>query len=86
MHPGPPSYFSPYMIQNLSNGKKNEYITDRVTKEATNFIQNHVSKTKDKPFFLSLWHFGVHAPYQAPRKLIAKYEAKKIQEVKKNVR
>ena len=73
-HPGPPSYFSPYKIPNLSNGEKHEYITDRVTKEAVNFLNN---QTKGKPFFLNVWQYGVHAPYQAPKELIAKYAAKK---------
>ena len=68
-HPGPPSYFSPYKIPNLPNGEKNEYITDRVTKEAINFLNN---QSKDKPFFLNIWQYGVHAPYQAPKELIAK--------------
>lgn len=80
-HPGPPSYFSPYKIPNLPNGEKNEYITDRVTKEALNFLNN---QTKDKPFYLNVWQYGVHAPYQAPKELIAKYAAKKDPRGKQN--
>ena len=80
-HPGPPSYFSPYKIPNLPNGEKHEYITDRVTKEAINFLEN---QTKDQPFFLNVWQYGVHAPYQAPKALIAKYEAKKDPRGKQN--
>lgn len=71
-HPGPPSYFSPYKIDNLPNGEEHEYITDRVTKEALKFLDNH----QNEPFFLNLWHFGVHAPYQAPLDLIDKYSNK----------
>ncbi|SOE23187.1 Arylsulfatase A [Spirosomataceae bacterium TFI 002] len=80
-HPGPPSYFSPYGIPNLENGEKNEYITDRVTKEAVNFLNN---QTKDKPFLLHVWQYGVHAPYQAPLDLIDKYTAKKDPRGKQN--
>lgn len=73
-HPGPPSYFSPYKIANLPNGEKNEYITDRVTKESIHFLRN---QPKDKPFLLNVWQYGVHAPYQAPKTLIEKYASKK---------
>ncbi|WP_147676351.1 sulfatase [Algibacter pacificus] len=73
-HPGPPSYFSPYKIANLPNGEKNEYITDRVTKETVKFLKN---QPKNKPFLLNVWQYGVHAPYQAPKALIEKYASKK---------
>ncbi|CAH1001858.1 Arylsulfatase [Neolewinella maritima] len=72
MHPGPPSYFAPYRIANLPEGGQHEYITDRLTIEATNFLDT----IGEQPFFLNLWHFGVHAPYQAPLDLIAKYEGR----------
>lgn len=66
-------YFSPYDNPNLSNGPKGEYITDRLTSEAINFIdQQH-----GKPFFLYLSHFSVHTPIQAKADLIKKYKNKK---------
>ncbi len=71
-HPGPPSFFSPYRIPNLPDGPEHEYITDRITYEAMDFMAAH----KDEPFFLNFWQFGVHAPFQAPRDLIDKYAAK----------
>lgn len=37
MHPGPPSFFSPYRIANLPDGPEYEYITDRITYEAMDF-------------------------------------------------
>jgi arylsulfatase A-like enzyme len=49
-----------------------EYLTDRLTEEAEQFIE----KNKDKPFFLYLAHYGVHTPYQAKAEVIAKYKAK----------
>ncbi|OGV70509.1 MAG: N-acetylgalactosamine 6-sulfate sulfatase [Lentisphaerae bacterium RIFOXYA12_FULL_48_11] len=69
--PGPPSYFSPYGVQsdgepkgkshigNITDGPVGEYITDRVTDEALKFIESN----KDQPFFLNLWHYGVHGPW-----------------------
>ena len=72
--PGPPSYFSPYRFRTgtVTNGPKGEYITDRVTAEACTYLAAH----KDEPFFLCLWHYAVHAPFQAKDKLVAKYRQK----------
>jgi arylsulfatase A len=68
----PPSYFSPYKIDTLVDGKPGEYITDRLTDEAIGFIE----KNKERPFFLYLAHFAVHTPLQAKKEVVAKYEAK----------
>src|SRR5690606_20728897 len=38
-NPGPPNYFSPYHIKNLSDGSLHEYITDRLTDEALNYLE-----------------------------------------------
>jgi arylsulfatase A-like enzyme len=69
--PGPPSYFSPYGVHsdgkpssqhkvgNITDGPKGEYITDRLTDEALKFIETH----KEQPFYLNLWHYGVHGPW-----------------------
>jgi len=63
--PGPPSYFAPYHISKLPDGPKGEYITDRLTNEALNFID----KNRNDPFFLCFWHYAVHAPFQAKENL-----------------
>jgi arylsulfatase A-like enzyme len=73
--PGPPgSYFSPYGVTppgtqpapgnkrvfgTITDGPPGEYITDRLTDEAIRFIEAN----KDAPFFLNLWHYGVHGPW-----------------------
>ncbi len=60
--PGPNSYFSPYgfrAFQSFPDGPPGEYITDRVTDEALKFIESN----RGKPFFLNLWHYGVHGPW-----------------------
>jgi arylsulfatase A-like enzyme len=72
-YPGPPSFFSPYKNVKLSDGPDKEYLTDRITDEALNYIETH----SDAPFFLNFWHFAVHAPYQGQMDLIRKYEQKK---------
>jgi arylsulfatase A-like enzyme len=60
--PGPPSYFSPYgfkAYQSFSDGPPGEYITDRLTDEALKFIES----SRDRPFLLHMWQFGVHGPW-----------------------
>jgi len=71
--PGPPSHFSPYRISNLPDGPTGEYITDRLTDEAIRFIES----AKTVPFFLNLWHYAVHAPYQGKEEHIECFEKKK---------
>ncbi len=68
----PPSYFSPYKIPTLTDGPPGEYLTDRESHEACDFIQAN----KDRPFFLYLPHHGVHSPIQARKELIEKYRRK----------
>lgn len=71
-YPGPPSFFSPYKNVLLKDGPDKEYLTDRLTSEALDYIDLH----KDTTFYLNLWHFAVHAPYQGQMDLIRKYEEK----------
>ncbi len=82
-HGSPASYFFPYRnpqqewnpdIPNLGLGgsPESEYLTDRLTDEALEFIEAN----RDRPFFLYLSHYAVHTPLQAPGPLVRKYEAK----------
>ncbi len=70
--PGPPgNYFSPYGVKlegephgkdkvgTITDGPQGEYIVDRLAEEAVKFIDS----SKDKPFFLNLWNYGVHGPW-----------------------
>lgn len=82
--PGPPSYFSPYgvvsdgkpggqsKIGNITDGPEGEYITDRLTDEALRFIDEH----QDGPFFLNLWHYGVHGPWGHKEEYTAEFAKK----------
>ena len=67
------TYFSPYDLPNIEDGPEGEYLTDRVTKEAVNFIKE---TDKDKPFFLFLSFYAVHSPIQAKEQIKTKYENK----------
>ena len=56
-------YFSPYSNPNLENGPDGEYLTDRLTEEAINFIDDN----KDSKFFLHLAYYSVHTPIQSKK-------------------
>jgi arylsulfatase A-like enzyme len=70
--PSPVTYFAPWKIPTLSEGKDGEYLTDRLGEEAVKFIE----REKDRPFFLYLSQFAVHTPVQGRADLVQKYKAK----------
>ena len=82
-HGAPGSYFYPYAgdwkipttgkrakWNTLKDGKKGEYLTDRLTDEAIKFVKEN----KEKPFFLHLSHYAVHTPLQSKKELTEKYQ------------
>jgi len=70
---GPPTFFDPYRIPNLSNRKSGEYLPDRLTDEAIEFIGD----SKERPFLLFLWNYTVHWPMEAPDSYLKKYADRK---------
>ncbi len=48
------------------------YLADFLTRRAVEFIRGHA----DRPFFLYLPHFGVHAPHEAPADLVDRFRGK----------
>jgi arylsulfatase A-like enzyme len=68
----PASYFSPYKNKALKDGEKGEYLTDRLTNEAINFISDNT----EKPFFMYLPYYSVHTPLQGKEDLVKKYQSK----------
>jgi len=71
--PGPRSYFSPYRNPMIEDGPKGQYITDRLTTEAVKYLRKHKETAAGQPFFMCLWHFAVHAPFQAKTELIERF-------------
>ncbi len=67
----PKSYFAPYRQPDLE-APEGEYLTDRLTSEAQQFIR----KNRDHPFFLYLPYYAVHTPIQAKEDLKQKYMEK----------
>jgi len=74
----PGSYYDPYPKAkffprtSFPARKAGQYLTDREADEAVRFIRQH----KDRPFFLYLAHYAVHAPIQPKKELLAKYVKK----------
>ena len=68
----PNKYFSPWDLPNLTNGPKGEYMTERLTKEAENFIDT----IGNRPFLMNFSFYNVHAPFAAPERIVAKYKVK----------
>ncbi len=73
---GPPSYFSPYRLPNLTGKTDGEYLPDRSAEECIDFIKA-AQADGNRPFFLCWWNYSVHYPFQAPADLVAKYEKRK---------
>ncbi len=69
----PASYFSPYHNKALKDGPDGEYLTDRLTTEAINFLK---TVGNDEPFFMNFATYAVHTPLQPKPELKKKYEAK----------
>jgi arylsulfatase A-like enzyme len=70
---GPRTYFSPYRNDMLEDGPDGEYLTDRLAREATRQMK---VDGDDRPFFMALWTYAVHGPFQGKEEYIRKYEKK----------
>ena len=71
---GPPrGYYPPHgKVPGLEDAPDGEYVTDRLSTEAAEFIEAN----QDRPWALYLTHFAVHTPLNAKKELVSKYEAK----------
>ncbi|VGO18621.1 sulfatase [Pontiella sulfatireligans] len=81
----PPTYFYPYFserqskkfahpIPGLEVGVEGEYLTERLTDEAINYLESRAGKPE--PFFLYFSYHTVHTPLEAPAEKIEKYKKK----------
>jgi arylsulfatase A-like enzyme len=70
-HP-PDGYFSPYNNPAIEDGPEGEYLTDRLTDEAIQLIEQN----NDQPFFLNLWYYTVHTPIEAKPEYIEMFQTK----------
>lgn len=65
-------YFSPYENPYMEDGPDGEYLVDRLSAEAVQYIDRHC----EEPFFLHLAHYAVHLPLQAKEQMVEVYRAK----------
>ncbi|MDB4309951.1 sulfatase [Akkermansiaceae bacterium] len=70
---GPGKYFSPFNMPNLDDGKKGDFLTDKLTDAALDFME---AGKKEDPFFLYFSYYTVHGPIMAPPNLVKKYQVK----------
>ncbi len=66
-------YFSPYGNLRLEDGPDNEYLTERLTHEALQYLESN--KGSEVPFFMNFWFYNVHTPLQAKKEKVDKYSA-----------
>ncbi len=67
-------YFYPWNMPNVKGGKKGDYLTDKLTDYAVDYIDQH--KSDENPFMLYFSYYTVHTPIQGKPELVAKYNAK----------
>lgn len=68
----PPGGYFKFKTPTLTAANDKEYLTDRLTAEAEQFIADN----KDRPFFLYLAHYAVHIPLQPKPELVPRYQAR----------
>lgn len=71
--PGPAgSFVAPWKFKDFDHDPTipDEHLEDRMAKEAVSFLEKH----RNDPFFLNYWMFSVHAPFDAKKTLVEKYE------------
>ena len=68
----PGGYFAPYKNPRMKSGPDGEHLTTRLTDEALQILDQF----GEDPFLLYLSFYTVHTPLQAPKELVAKYQAK----------
>lgn len=68
----PGGYYTPYKNPKLSDGPAGEYLTDRLTEESLQFMEQH----RDEPFFLFLSYYTVHTPIQPNTQYLNAYKEK----------
>jgi arylsulfatase A-like enzyme len=66
-----------YGLPDLYTNDSSEYLTNRLTDEATGFIGDHLVGHASEPFFLMLAHYAVHTPLEAPQEDVDYFDAKK---------
>lgn len=70
------SMFYPFRdVPYFEDAKEGDYFTDKLTDTAIDYLNEQ--KDADRPFFMYLAHFSMHAPIEAKQELYEKYEKKR---------
>lgn len=67
-------YFAPFNNPRMDDNADGEYLTERLSAEAMNLIDEY-SKSND-PFLMVLSYYTVHTPLNAPKETVQKYKDK----------
>lgn len=70
-----PALFDGHTPINPWRGKKDYHLSEDLADKGIEYIRNHTSLT-DKPFMMYWAPVAMHAPHQAPKEYIKKYEGK----------
>ncbi|TWU15672.1 sulfatase [Allorhodopirellula heiligendammensis] len=70
---GPGRYFSPFGMPNLDDGQPGDFLTDKLTDTAVDFLEVEAPKN---PFLLYFAYYTLHGPIMAPPELVEKYKEK----------
>lgn len=70
---GKGKYFYPFDMPGLDEGKPGDYLTDKLTDKAIEFMDQN---DKEKPFFLYFSYYTLHRPWMAPADRLEKFKKK----------
>lgn len=66
-------YFSPFDLPGLDDGEPGDFLTDKLTDAALDYIDG---VDRESPFFLYFAYYTLHGPIMAPPELVEKYKNK----------
>lgn len=69
----PGGYYSPWKNENLVAKQENEYLTERLTSESLEFLEQ---RDQDRPFLLFLSYYNVHTPITPYQKRFEYFQTK----------
>ncbi|TWT84240.1 Arylsulfatase [Planctomycetes bacterium CA13] len=70
---GPGRYFSPFGMPNLDDGETGDFLTDKLTDAAVDYLDQ---TSREQPFLMYFAYYTLHGPIMAPPELVAKYKTK----------
>lgn len=68
-------YLSPFDMPNLDDGQPGDFLTDKLTDAAVDYLD---ATTRDQPFLLYFSYYTLHGPVMCPPELEEKYRQKAI--------